>query len=295
MSKVSQELKILLLLNEHYERKKPTTVHEVAQSLEASDRQARRYLESLRNDPYFGVNVLSGRGGGYRLQNRLGKEFLLPENIALALSIASKRNERIEKVLFEIPNYIAYPHIGGDNHIDDLVLDHLETILRAISKQKELALRYGEEELLRVVEPYKVAYTNHTYYLYAVHEERIKKFDIGKIKSIDTLSSFNYRESTLKEIESMLSLYGIKDTGKSATLRVRCHNLEALHNFDRYFEGMGKMDEDNLIYEVKGSSENELYYPLFRISTKSYEFLDEDFKNGYLRYLENQIRSIKGK
>ena len=55
------------------------------------------------------------------------------------------------------------------------------------------------------------------------------------------------------------------------------------------------MDEDNLTYEVVGNSENELYYPLFRISTKDYEFIDEDFRKGFVSFLRTYINAIERK
>ena len=75
-------------------------------------------------------------------------------------------------------------------------------------------------------------------------------------------------------------------------MRVKCKDLEALLTFDKYFEGKGIKDEEELTYTVIGNSENELFYPLFRISTKIYSFMDDDFKKSYLQYLQNIIRSI---
>jgi len=74
---------------------------------------------------------------------------------------------------------------------------------------------------------------------------------------------------------------------------VKCIDIDSLNLFDRYFEGKGKMNINELTYEVVGNNEHELYYPLFRISTKRYKFIDEDFKKRYIYYLYNQIRSLK--
>jgi len=66
-----------------------------------------------------------------------------------------------------------------------------------------------------------------------------------------------------------------------------------LSTFDKYFEGKGTKDEEELTYIVTSSSENELYYPLFRISTKKYCFLDKKLKQKYIEYMKNQIKSLE--
>ena len=291
MSKISQELKALLYLNQRSTRTSFVSVHELAEYLEVSDRQARRYVEDLDLITDIHIQVKKGRDGGYRLEKPLGKGFAMPENMVLAMSIAMRSNKRIEEVLAQMPNYVITDTIVGDNQIDNDVLDRLEIIVKAISDQKELGIYYKDYENIFVVQPYRVVLTNHAYYLYLVHDDAIKKFDVRLIRKITTLSSFKIKKEVLSQIEDRLSRYGIKD-GHETVLRVRCKDLAALLTFDRYFEGKGTMDEESLTYEVVGNSENELYYPLFRISTKCYEFVDESFKESYVKYLKNYIVAI---
>ena len=292
MSKISQELKVLLYLNQRYTRTKWITIKEIADYLEVSDRQARRYLEDLSLIPEIDIETKLGRYGGYRLKTPLDKGFAMPENIVLAMSIAMKRNERIESVLSQLPNYVITDSIVGDNNIGDAVLDNLEIIIKAIQNQKQLAFFYQELEHIYLVDPYKVVLTNHTYYLYARHNDVTKKFDVSGVHDLRQSGSFKPLDKVNEEINDKLSRYGIKN-GKETTLRVKCSNLEALLTFDKYFEGKGIKDLEELTYTVVGNSENELYYPLFRISTKSYRFLDESFKNKYIEYLEKQVAAHK--
>ena len=293
MSKISQELKVLLYLNQRYARTTFISIKEIAEYLEVSDRQARRYIEDLCAIPDIDIQTKLGREGGYRLRTPLDKGFAMPENIVLAMSIAMKRNERVEEVLAKMPNYVVTNYVDGDNRIDNAMLDKLEVILQAIEDQKELAIEYKDHLHPYVVQPYRILFTNHTYYLFLVHDDAIKKFDVGKMKNVTQLASFRPKKEVLDEIHARIARYGIKDD-TPATLRVKCVDEEALKTFDRYFEGKGSMDVENLIYEVTGNSENELFYPLFRVRTKSYHFLDEDFRDRYIHYLQNQIRSLKG-
>ena len=57
MSKISQELKVLLYLNQRYSRPRWVTIKEIADYLEVSDRQARRYLEDLNAIPEINIET----------------------------------------------------------------------------------------------------------------------------------------------------------------------------------------------------------------------------------------------
>lgn len=293
MSKISQELKVLLYLNQRYNRPRWVTIKEIADYLEVSDRQARRYLEDLNTIPEIDVETKLGRDGGYRLRTPLDKGFAMPENIVLAMSIAMKRNERIESVLSTLPNYVVTDVIMGDNAIDNRVLDSLEVLMSAIQNQKDVIFTYFGRDNQYYCHPYKIYYTNRTYYLLCTNKnDEYRHLNVAGITDIKQLGSFKpdkkIEEQILKEINS----YGIIRGGES-TLRVKCKDLETLLTFDKYFEGKGIKNLEELTYIVSSYSDNQIYYPLFRISTKSYEFLDEDFKNKYLTYLKNQIRSIE--
>ncbi len=289
MSKISQELKVLLYLNQ--KKDNLVTIKEIADYLEISDRQARRYLEDLNNILTIDIKAYRGPKGGYKLEKPLDEGFAIPENMALAMSIAMKRNEKIEKVLSELPNYVITETVVGDNQIDNIVMDNLELLIKAIENQQEISFIYKDFEKSINVQPYKIVFTNHTYYLFATYKSVLKKYDVRLVTDIKTLGSFKQDEKVLKSIKDSLSRYGIIN-GNKATLKVKCYDLETLLKFEKYFEGKGIKNLEEMTFEVIGNSEHELYYPLFRISTKHYEFLDEEFKNKYIKYLENQIKSI---
>lgn len=295
MSRISQELKVLLYLNQRYTRTRWVTIKEIAEYLEVSDRQARRYLQDLTIIPEIEIETKRGRDGGYRLRTPLDKGFAVPENIVLAMSIAMKRNDRIEAVLSTLPNYVVTDSILGDNQIDNDVLDNLEMLVGAIQNQKEVIFVYYGKEKPYYCQPYKIYYTNKTYYLLCVNKDgQYRHLNVAGMAKIKQLGSFKAEKKILELIEKETKNFGIKD-GKETTLRVKCNDLESLMTFDKYFEGKGVKDIVELTYVVTGNSENELFYPLFRISTNNYTFLDEDFKNKYLSYLENIICSIKNR
>ena len=281
MSKISQELKVLLYLNQRYKRSNWITIKEIAEYLEVSNRQARRYLEDLNLIPEIDVETKLGRNGGYRLKTPLDKGFAMPENIVLAMSIAMKRNKRIEEVMSTLPNYVVTDSVEGDNALDNKLLDKLEIAIEAVQYQKQLFFSYGEKDNKYLVNPYKILFTNHTYYLVALNDNVIKYFDISQTKEdLKRLGAFKPDSKALIEIERRLKNYGLgtKDDNE-AVLAVKCKDKKTLLTFHKYFEEKGTMNEKELTYTVIGNSEHELYYPLFRISTKTYKFIDKKFKN----------------
>ncbi len=294
MSKISQELQVLFYLNEKVNRTQWTSIKEIADYIEVSERQARRYLEELNLINDITIITKRGREGGYRLSKKLDKGLAIPENILLALSIAMKRNERIEEVLASLPNYVITESVIGDNSISNDVLDNLELLIKAIKNQKEVIFFYKDISTKPYYcKPYKIYFTNKTYYLLCVdNKDQYRKLDISLMRDIKILSSFKVDNKVIDLINKETKNFGIKSE-KETTLRVKCKEKNTLNIFDKYFEGKGIIDEEHMIYTVTGNSENELFYPLFRISTKSYEFLDNDFKAKYLTYLKNQIKSIK--
>lgn len=294
MSKISQELKVLLYLNQRYTRTKWITIKEIAEYLEISDRQARRYLEDLNNIPEIDIETKLGCEGGYRLRTPLDKGFAMPENIVLAMSIAMKRNERIESVLSTLPNYVVTDTIAGDNAINNKILDNLEILIKAIQNQKEVIFTYLGKDNPYYCRPYKIYFTNRTYYLLCANkDDEYRHLDVAGMTDIKQLGSFKHDKKIEEQVNKEINSYGIV-RGDETTLRVKCKDLEALLTFDKYYEGKGIKNIEELTYTVSSYSENQLYYPLFRISTKCYKFLDNEFKNKYLLYLKNQIKSIEG-
>jgi len=291
MSKISQELQILFYLNKKQPSGRPVSISELAEKFEICKRQVRRYVEDLNLVLSVKIQSKLGRYGGYYLTEPLNIMCFVPDNLALALSIAMKRNEKIEKVLSQLSSDLICDYIDGDNLIDITVYDNIELLFHALQNSKEVKMLYKDKPY--ICRPYKFLYSNTTYYLICTNTKNEKRtLNIGDMSNIEEGNYFEKSETVLEEIEKSIESYGISK-GTHATLRVKCQDKETLEKFDRYFEKKGRKDYSSLIFEVDGNEEHELYYPLFRISTKKYVFLDKDFKEKYIKYLNNQIKSLE--
>lgn len=300
MSHIARELKMLFYLNSNINRY--VKIDELADLLEITPRQVRRYRADLDQNGYY-VDELRGPSGGYKLAEPLDKSLMIPDNIMLALNIAAKNNESLIKSLKDLPiSPKINKNIIQNEIISDNIMDNSVIIANAINDNKNILFHYvdrdGKDMDLKV-SPYKIAHTNDTFYLLGKYDSKSKgsylaKYDIDMISNIEIKEEFNPEEKYIKESDAHLKYYGIKNTNSKETKLVLKYNNESiLKRIDRIFEYKGIIDKTNKTYTVLSKSENELYYPLFKLGTKDIEILNNDFKKAYKNYLENQFMAIK--
>ena len=294
MSKLSQELQVLYFLNERRKNNRYTKLSEILDYLDLdynSSRHVRRYLYDLDLSGFY-IETKRGSNGGYMLQDPLSEGLLLMPNISLAILLSMKHNQKIEESLKELPNYISLKYIEGDNDLSTKTLDNLCDIVNAIKHRFTIAFNYKDIVSKIIVEPYRIIYTNHSYYLYGINNKKIKVYDVSSMNNIEQQKKYKKDETMDEYLKNSLNDYGVKLTNNKANLKVRCKDKNALNKFIKYFENKGKVN--GLEYEVSTHSENELFYPLFRISADDYVILNDEFKANYVAYLEKYLTVLKG-
>lgn len=292
MSQISRELEVLFFLNKLQNRNRYVSTTEIAEHLKISPRQARRYIDDLVSILELDLDIKYGRNGGYKLKNSISNAPILPDNVFLALSISMKKNKKIEEVVSLVQNFIYIDGSESDNTLDDETVEKISLIIDALKNNQIMQFKYKDYDKRYFAVPYKIVLTSHTYYLYCIHERKIKTFRVSDLKEIHLTGEFTPNEDNIRRINERIKKYDIKER-EEITLRVKCVDDETLMLFDKYFEGKGTIDYDNQIFIVESNSENELYYPLLKINTKKYTFLDSTFKSNYIKYLINQIDSIE--
>ncbi len=295
MSKISQELQVLYFLNERKKNNRYTKLDEILDYLDLdynSSRHVRRYLYDLDLSGFY-IETKRGSNGGYMLQDPLDENLLLMPNISLAILLSMKHNQKVEDSLKELPNYVSTKFIEGDNDLSTKTLDNLCDIVNAMKQSFSIAFRYKNINAKIIVEPYKIIYSNHSYYLYGLNDNKLKIYNVAFINKIVFQKKFKKDEIMEKYLQSSLNDYGIKLTNEKTTLKVSCKDRNALEKFIKYFEGKGKAD--GLEFKVSSNSENELFYPLFRIPAEDYVILNDEFKTKYIAYLEKYLNTIRSK
>ena len=302
MSHIARELKMLFYLNNNINRY--VKIDELADLLEVTPRQVRRYRDDIDQNGYF-VDELRGPAGGYKLAEPLDKSLMIPDNIMLALNIAAKNNESLIKSLKDLPiTPKINKNIIQNEIISDNIMDNAVVITNIININKKISFQYVDREGKTydkplLVSPYRLLHTNDTYYLLGKYESKTKgtylaKYDIDMISNILIKEEFIPEEKYIKESDEYLKYYGIKNTNfKETKLVLKYNNESILKRIERIFEYKGILDRINKTYTVYSKSENELYYPQFKLGTKDIKILNNDFKKAYKNYLENQFMVIK--
>lgn len=292
MSHIARELKMLFYLNSHFNRY--IKIDELVDLLEVTPRQVRRYREDLEQSG-FRIDSRTGEDGGYKLKTRFSKSIMIPDNIMLALNLASKNNTSLFKELNQLPVIPKMKEVvSNSNSITDEQLEKGTLIVNAINNSKMISFIYENSEgrFNLSVKPYKVSYTNHSYYLRAVdHTDTLKSYDIDKMSDIKESDSFIPDEEIIKKTDEELSYYGIKDS-KLVEAVLSYDDEINIKMIDRVFEYKGIINKEKKTYTVKSRSMNELFYPIFSLGSKV-KIETKAVKNEYIKYLNGQLKALK--
>ena len=298
MSEIARELKMLFYLDSKYKHSnKYISRAELAEYLEISDRQVRRYRSDLEQAGYY-IDNKSGPDGGYRLVNPLDKSLMIPDNIMLALSIAAKSNKTLLQSLNELPVVPkTEKRVDGDSFISDHELEVLTVISEAIKNKKRIHFDYDiyNKPTSIDVEPYKIIYAYHTYYLRgrSVFKNELRKYDIDKITNISITDPFEVDANITKQTDEELLVYGIFDSDKpNKVLHLKYHNKRDANIIDRYFECKGTVDAENMIYTVTIKDSAEAFYTILSLHNKI-EILDKDIRFHFINYLKQYIKKME--
>lgn len=187
-------------------RKDKVKIHELAEALEISDRQVRRYKEQL--DEFFDIESITGINGGYRLKNTYfpfkdvlsEKEMnslrkMVQYYIHIDNDIEQELRNAIEKVNFNIlqkeNDFIECEQIipySRPNIKEEYYFDLRDNLYEAILNSKEVWIRYTDNNGViseRVVQPYKfIKYKSETYLL-AISKEKSEFRDFKLLRILD--------------------------------------------------------------------------------------------------------------
>lgn len=299
MSQVARELKMLFYLDDKLKHNKNwVKISELSDLLEITPRQVRRYRDDIEQAGFY-IEEKRGPDGGYKLMEPLNNSLMIPDNIMLALSISVKNNESLIKSLKELP--IApttnYNNIVSDNYITDEQIDKLTVLVDSINRHLSVSFDYPTKSGVReiTVNPYKLLYTNHTYYLkgYNDYEQNLRIYDVDKVSNIELLKVFNIDKSLLEKIEKNINCYGIKDDYEEPMLvRLQYFDDNDLGMINRLFEYKGTADVNDKIFTVQVISENEIFYPIFSLGSKV-RILNDNIKSKYITYMKKQLSVLE--
>lgn len=178
-------------------------VREIAEKLEVSEKQVKRYKEEL--DQYFDIESISGPNGGYRLKEMYFpfKTVLSEEEIALLKytvdsleDISEENNNKIRKAIDKINYSILNQFKLEDDYVipysksavvSSELIEKVNEIYKAIINNLEIEIRYegnSGHESQRTIQPYKFIIYKGERYLVAncLLRNEIRYFKVRRIK-----------------------------------------------------------------------------------------------------------------
>ncbi len=250
-----------------------TKIRELANYLEVSDREIRRYRDDL-DMAGFSIESKMGRDGGYRLMS----------DVVLTMNI-----NHIKHVLLHYGNnYQFMTKMTNEGMLDvvkslkeeNLIGSHLlpkeeiETLVKinlAIKTRHQLEISYlvKEKIIKQIVEPYIIKNIRDKQYLFALHDNILKTYRIGSIKEIVPINQSFVFNREFYQKEKIETAYGVYRTDKKELVRFEVFGK--MNDFaNDTFDGKIKLVEEkekSKVYEFESYNLHECLYPLLSLGS----------------------------
>lgn len=297
MSQLENQLKVLFKLSSLANTGEYVSLSKIKEVFDddISDRQIRRYLENLSTETtFFTIYTKKGANGGYKLDKPLGNSYTLSQDIILALTLASKGNQKIETLLSSVVNYVTHDYIDESNKIEEIMMDSLKDVLTACIESRKLSFLYADKTF--IVKPYRIKYANHSAYLMCLDLDDLKYFDVSKMRNIVIKERFRQISIISKSLKDIAQeYYGVWSKGTPAVVKFKYLSEEGRLRFLKVFEGKGIFDDKNHTFEIKAYDKHIIFLKLLEIPTSEYQFILENDKKEYIYHLKKVIKAIENK
>lgn len=253
MTQINRELKMLYYLSDRPNRL--IKIQELADYLEVSPRQIRRYRDDLL-DAEINIKHKTGIDGGYYVEKKLDGllSFSEMECIMINLSVNSSAS-----LLSHLNDAVKIGSKMKENlvlnqEMSEYNLEIMTIITKAIIDLKKIKFTYIDKhgEIEVISNPYCFIKVHESYYLRALNQDIIKTYDVSKMSLVKiSEDSFILDEKLYQhEIKDSKECYGIYRYPKEEPYEIKLRiKDEVKQDILRYFDYKGTF-KDN-IYEVK--------------------------------------------
>jgi len=271
MSKISNALLMLFYLNN---KSTYIQISELADYLEVSDREVRRYRDDLEMAGFY-IESKQGRNGGYRLMN----DVVLTMNINHIKQLIHYQTSSYDYLtnLSKEQFLEVIQELKNQNFITNQILDE-QRVEKLIKINFSIKLKYRVEieyqvnksfSVKQLIEPYIIKEIRNQHYLFAIHDNILKTYRIDNIINIK-LKEEQFRINQIilnKELDE--SAYGIYRTGNKE--KVVFEIFGKMNDYTQEaFEGKLKIIEERLkstIYEFETYNLHECLYVLLSMGS----------------------------
>jgi predicted DNA-binding transcriptional regulator YafY len=293
MSKTSNALLMLFYLNN---KNTYTKISEIADYLEVSNREVRRYRDNLEMAG-FSIENKTGRYGGYLLIDDLVFSMNL-NHMKHVLSLL-KRNDSMydinQNLMNDIIDSLKNERYISNHLLPKEIIDKLVQINVAIKLKYKIEIEYVSSKGYRVkqlIEPYMIKNVRDIQYLFALHKGVLKSYSVQNILDIrqtDLAYMINH-DIYQKEINEYA--YGIHRGETKYTIHFSVMGRMKDYVKD-IFKGHARViDEEKAIFEIDTYDLHEITYPFLSLGASLRIISPQAFKDHYLEELEKIKKNL---
>jgi predicted DNA-binding transcriptional regulator YafY len=256
MSQLARELFMLQYLDDH--RNRYVKNQELADILEVSQREIRRYREDLQ-DGLRGTTIEHkvGKYGGYCLTGKTINIHSISETEAIMINLASRSSASYMRCLneaFQIQKKMRENLVNGANALPFPNLQLMVEITKAINRRKKISFHYSinNKECEIKISPYLFCIEHGLYYLRGLYVAKsgqsfMRTYDVKEIKKLKVAEeSFVLDEGlNAKELENAKCFGVWRDSGEPQEICLEVLDSEA--DVNQFFDYKGKY-KDNLFF-----------------------------------------------
>jgi predicted DNA-binding transcriptional regulator YafY len=270
MSKISNSLLMLFYLNNKLSY---TKISELADYLEVSEREVRRYRDDLEMAGFL-IDSKMGRDGGYRLMDDVVLTMNI-NHIKHLLLYYGDNYKFLSKLtnegMLEVVKSLKDENLIGTHLLPKEEVENLVKINLAIKTRHQLEISYLVKERIvkQIVEPYFIKNIRDKQYLFALHDNILKTYRINSIKEIVPIDQSFVFNREIYQKEKIETAYGVYRTDKKDIIRFEVFGKmnEFAHDI---FDGKIKTIEDkekSKVYELESYNLHECLYPLLSLGS----------------------------
>jgi predicted DNA-binding transcriptional regulator YafY len=290
MSKISNTLSMIFYLNEQTQYVK---IKDIADHLEIGEREVRRYRDDLEMAG-FSIENKSGRDGGYKLLHKIKFALGLTQTETLLLNLSVRNNKNVFQALnstLSMVSKIKQDMIVGDNDISDETLYNLFQIQNAIESKRLLLIAYQSPRYgtgTYSIAPYFVRLQRNHYYLFAMHQDKLKSYDVDRILKMEETDVSYEIDNQLYDKEKNEPAFGIYrgDTKHTVVIEV----IGRLNQYiESYFNDKIKVVEEkakSTTYSFETYNLHESLYTILSMASFVKVILPQELKQMYLEELD---------
>ena len=302
MNALENSLKALLLIV----NKKRFTTKDLAQELDCSERQARRYMKVLKDA--FRDSIIQEKKGIYKWKTISEIDDKLKDSSLIRLMralIELGENIHKDKTYWKDLKKIFKTKDLSRHELNKIIFDRVisyekirynkDLIETAISKGYVLKFKYKDK--FYYIEPYQVLFYSGIWYVAGIDrgEDKVKTFSIDLMENVEYLRDeiFLKKNSVYNEIKDLTSVWqvGDKENFESITVEVKKEVANYFQRKEYLFKQqiISTQPNGNIIISFSVKNENDFKIQIFHWLPYFKIIEPEKYKKLYLKILNNAI------